>query len=95
MAKTNIKSLKYIEGEPPEGYQPVTFSERPEIPVRWYLNAVRVSKIMKKPLADYIMTHKKEGTRLKYVLWVKKTKGEGKVVGKGFSKDIKKLERKR
>lgn len=80
---------KFIKGDPPSGYSFVTFDEKPMKPMLWYANAVKVARATGKPLKEYVITL----NHGMYTLWVKKRKGEGKMVGKGFG-EVKTLERK-
>jgi hypothetical protein len=81
---------KFIHGEPPSGYSLITFDDKPMKPMLWYTNAVKVARATGKPLKEYIITL----DRGMYTLWVKKSKGSGKMVGTGF-KEMKSLVRKK
>jgi hypothetical protein len=64
-----------IKGEPPTGYSLVgIFNEEPRL-LRWYEAAIKA-----KDTKPYLMSF--DGSL--YTLWVKKTKGEGKMLGKGW-----------
>lgn len=86
-----MNEVPVIKGDPPTGYSFVTFSDKPMKPMLWYANAVKIARATGKPLKDYVITVNKKG---EYTLWVKKRKGEGKMVGKGFG-EVQQLERKK
>jgi hypothetical protein len=84
------KELPVIYGEPPTGYSLVTFDDKPMKPMLWYANAVKIARATGKPIKEFVITVNKG----KFTLWVKKRKGEGKMVGRGFG-ETKELERKK
>jgi hypothetical protein len=87
-----MKELPVIHGDhPPTGYSFVTFDEKPMRPMLWYANAVKIARATGNPLKDFVITINKKG---EYTLWVKKRKGEGKMVGKGYG-EVQNLERKK
>jgi hypothetical protein len=65
-----MANIPVLEGNPPTGYSFVLSDEKPMKPMLWYANAVKVSKVTKKPLREYVITH----NRGRYTLWVKKPK---------------------
>lgn len=77
-------NVKVIEGEPPVGYSFVTYGDTPMRPMQWYARAVKAARVKGTPLADFVITVQKGSKGEKYTLWVKKGKGKGKMVGKGF-----------
>jgi hypothetical protein len=70
--------LEFMEGDPPEGYSLVTMDELPYKPMLWFARALKNGSTN-----DFVLTFV-EGM---YVLWVKKHKGSGKMIGKGFGKN--------
>jgi hypothetical protein len=82
-----VKGPIIIEGDPPGSFSFVTKDKLPMKPMLWYTNAVKVARVTGRPLKEFVITHQ-HGY---YILWVKKRKGEGKMVGAGI--DHKKMQR--
>jgi|GEM_PF-6673396 len=79
MTSTNLK-VSY--GDPPPGYSFVGLWDNEAGARKWYAAAVKAAKVTKKPLKSYALTYN-HITGI-FTLWVKKRKGEGKMVGKGY-----------
>ena len=70
-----VKRPPVAIGEPPSGYSLIGMWTEEERLLKWYNAALRA-----RDTKPYVMTY---GGEL-YTLWVKKTKGEGKMIGKGW-----------
>jgi len=73
--ETRMEPLKVQRGEPPTGYSFVGLWTDKAGAHRWHAAAMKA-----KDTKPYMLTLK-YGV---YILWVKKRKGEGKMIGKGF-----------
>ena len=71
------KKLKVFYGEPPMGYSFIGLWDNEAKAQEWYAAAMKA-----KDTKPYILTY--NHTSSIFTLWVKKRKGEGKMVGKGF-----------
>ena len=69
-----MANIPVIEGNPPPGFSMVLTDDKPMKPMLWFANAVKVSRVTKKPLKEYVITHVSTEKGDRYALWVRKPK---------------------